>query len=323
MKVAVAILNWNGVKLLKRYLSSVVQHSKEATIYLIDNASTDDSVAWVKKNHPTINIIKFDKNYGYAGGYNLAMQQLEEEIVVLLNNDVEVTENWLKAIINLFQEKQEIAAIQPKILDDKKRNKFEYAGAAGGFIDWFAYPYCRGRVFTEIEKDKGQYNDEIEIFWASGACLAVRNSVYKQLNGFDETYFAHMEEIDLCWRMQNAGFQVYYTGKSEIFHLGGGTLNNQHPKKTFLNFRNSLFNLLKNAPSKNIYLKLFIRMLLDGLAAFSFLLQAKPTHFFAVLKAHFSFYVHFNEMLQKRNPPKDKKNYYKIKSIVWRHYLGK
>lgn len=317
MKIGIVILNWNGKALLETFLPSVVKHSgKSAAIYVADNASTDNSIAYVQQHFPEVKCIELDQNYGYAEGYNQALQQIEEPYAILLNNDVAFKSDAVVPILNLFENNSKITAIQPKILDYKNPEYFEYAGAGGGFIDWFAYPYCRGRIFSTIEKDKGQYNDEVPVFWASGACLGVRVTAFFEAGGFDKDYFAHMEEIDLCWRMQNLGHQVYYTGKAEVFHLGGGTLSNQNPKKTFLNFRNSLFNLLKNAPSKNIYIKLILRMLLDGVAAFFFLAKFQFSHFTAVLRAHFSFYSQFSKMKRKRSIPKNPPKYYQRFSIV-------
>lgn len=317
MKIAIIILNWNGKKLLETFLPSVVEHSgNSAKIYVADNASTDDSLTYVQQTFPDVNCIELDQNYGYAEGYNLALQKITEPYAILLNNDVAFKSDAVIPILNLFEANPKIAAIQPKLLDYKNPEYFEYAGAGGGFLDWFAYPFCRGRIFSKIEKDEGQYNDEVPVFWASGACLGIRVSAFFEAGGFDKDYFAHMEEIDLSWRMQNLGHLVFYTGKSEVYHLGGGTLNNQNPKKTFLNFRNSMFNLMKNAPSKNIYAKLFIRMLLDGVAALFFLLKLQFGHFAAVLKAHFSFYHHFFKMKKKRNIPENPPKYYNRFSIV-------
>ena len=315
-QVAVVILNWNGLSLLKEFLPSVVKNSESATIYLADNASSDASVAWAEDNFPTVRIIALPQNYGYAKGYNEALKYVKEEYCILLNNDVQVTENWIASLVKCFEKNKKVAAVQPKIKDYKNPAYFEYAGAAGGLIDYFAYPYCRGRMFNQLEKDEGQYDKSEKIFWASGACLGIRKSVFYQLGGFDEDYFAHMEEIDLCWRMHNAGYHILYTPESEIFHLGGGTLSHLNPNKTFLNFRNSLFNLLKNAPSRNIYLKLFLRMILDGFAAFYFLAQLKPKHFFAVIKSHFSFYKNFNKMKRKRNINKNTSTKYYTKCSI-------
>ena len=243
MKIAIVILNWNGQKLLEQFLPSVVSYSKEATIYVADNASTDNSVSFVKDNYPEVTIIQNEENGGYAKGYNDALQHVTADVFCLLNSDIEVTENWLKPIIKQFESDTNIAVIQPKILDYKDKSKFEYAGAGGGFIDKYGYPYCRGRIFDTIETDTNKYNDIIDIFWASGACFFIKSNVFHNLNGFDEDYFAHQEEIDLCWRIQNAGHQIKYVGTSTVYHVGGATLTTQNPKKTFLNFRNSSIQL--------------------------------------------------------------------------------
>ncbi|MDX1545146.1 MAG: glycosyltransferase family 2 protein, partial [Christiangramia sp.] len=253
MKVAVVILNWNGKELLKQFLPSVIQYSEKATIYVADNASTDDSVEFLKSSFPQVKIIQNSLNAGYAGGYNLALKSVEEDIHILLNSDVEVTENWLEPIVEVFEKEPGTAAIQPKILDHKRKDRFEYAGAAGGYIDKYGYPFCRGRVFQHMEEDHGQYNDDRYIFWASGACLAVRRSAYNEVGGLDEDFFAHQEEIDLCWRLQNMGHKIKYVSNSRIYHVGGATLQNMNPQKTFFNFRNSLFLLLKNLKSPKVY----------------------------------------------------------------------
>ena len=320
MKIAVAILNWNGRKLLEDFLPSVVEYSSKATIYLIDNASTDDSVIFVRQNFPNIEIIKNKENYGFSKGYNVGLQEIKEEVVCLLNSDVEVTENWIESIESLFNRDQKIAVIQPKILDYKKRSYFEYAGAAGGFIDELGYPFCRGRIFDTLEEDRGQYNDETQIFWASGASFFIRKSIFEEVGGFDEDYFAHHEEIDLCWRIQNQGYKIYYSPNSKVYHLGGGTLSTMNSKKTFLNFRNSLFNLLKNLPLKHSIPKLFLRMILDGIAGFRFLFKGEFSHFFAIIQAHLSFYILTPKMLKKRTSSNQKHNMI-IKSIVNEYFL--
>ncbi|GAA4898383.1 glycosyltransferase family 2 protein [Flaviramulus aquimarinus] len=322
MKIAIVILNWNGKKLLEQFLPSVVEHSKEATIYVADNASTDDSVSFVKMAYPFINIIQNKENGGYAKGYNDALQHIEADIFCLLNSDVEVTENWLTPIIKAFKEDPNTAIIQPKLLDYKKKDYFEYAGAAGGFIDKYGYPYCRGRIFNTLEKDLGQYNGTAEIFWASGACFFITNKTFKELNGFDEHFFAHLEEIDLCWRTKNLGYSVKYVGHSKVYHVGGATLQASNPKKTFLNFRNSLFALTKNA--KGFLPKLiFIRLILDGIAGIKFLLEFRPKHTFAILKAHFSFYYYLNRVLRQRKSIKNKIKYYQRTSIVFDYFVIK
>ena len=277
MKLAIIILNWNGKKLLEQFLPSVIQHSKDADIYVADNASTDDSIAFITSNYPTITVIQNKENSGYAKGYNDVLKSVDADVFCLLNSDVEVTQNWLNPIVNTFKEDTNTGIIQPKLLDYNKKDCFEYAGAAGGFIDKYGYPYCRGRIFNTVEKDLGQYNDSTEIFWASGACMFIKRDIFKELHGFDELYFAHMEEIDLCWRAKNLGYVIKYVGSSEIYHVGGATLKNSNPKKTFLNFGNSLFTLTKNA-NGFILGKIFIRLILDGIAAIKFLIGAPDTN---------------------------------------------
>jgi len=320
MKIAVVILNWNGVKLLEQFLPSVVRYSTEATVIVADNASTDDSISFVKANFPTVQVIKNEYNFGFAQGYNEALKNVDADIFALVNSDIEVTENWLQPIIETFKNEPKTAIIQPKILDYKRKDYFEYAGAGGGFIDKYGYPFCRGRIFDTLEKDNGQYNDTCEIFWASGACFFIRSSVYNELNGFDADFFAHQEEIDLCWRAFNKNHIIKYNGTSTVYHVGGATLNEGNPKKTFLNFKNSLLMLTKNLPKASIFQVLFIRMILDGIAGIRFLFQGKFSHFAAILKAHFYFYHLFNINYKKRGITQSKK-YYKVKSIVFTYYI--
>ena len=322
MKIAVVILNWNGKKLLEQFLPSVVKNSPEAMVYLADNASSDDSISFVTSEFPTIQIIKNAWNFGFAQGYNEALKEVDAEIFALVNSDVEVTPNWLQPIIETFQNYPQTAIIQPKILDYKRKDYFEYAGAGGGFIDKFGYPFCRGRIFETIEKDLGQYNDNCEIFWASGACFFIRSSVFKELNGFDVDFFAHQEEIDLCWRAKNKKYSIKYNGSSTVYHIGGATLNDENPKKTFLNFRNSLFMLTKNLPKEKLFKILFIRLVLDGIAGLRFLFKGKFTHLFAVLKAHFYYYHFINNNLNKRSEYQVN-NYFDRESIVVNYYLKK
>ena len=322
MKIAVVILNWNGQKLLEQFLPSVVQNSPEATVYIADNASNDDSISFVTKHFPAIQIIKNEYNFGYAQGYNEALKQVDADIFALVNSDVEVTQNWLQPILETFKNEPNTAIVQPKILDYKHKEYFEYAGAGGGFIDKYGFPFCRGRIFDTIEKDNGQYNDTCEIFWASGACFFIRSSVYKELNGFDVDFFAHQEEIDLCWRAINKNYTIKYNGLSTIYHVGGATLNEGNPMKTFLNFRNSLFMLTKNLPKEKLFKILFIRMLLDGIAGVRFLFQGKFAHFFAVLKAHFHYYHSINRNLKKR-AEFQVSSYFNRNSIVFDNYIKK
>ncbi|MGV8814957.1 MAG: glycosyltransferase family 2 protein [Gelidibacter sp.] len=325
-KIAIVILNWNGKDLLEKFLPSVILHSEDAVIYVADNASTDNSVAFVRSTYPTVKIIENKENGGYAKGYNDALKYVDEDIYCLLNSDVEVTADWLSPIQSIFQTEAETAIVQPKILDYKNKAYFEYAGAAGGFIDKFGYPYCRGRIFDTIEKDTGQYNDTTEIFWASGACFFIRKSVFKTLGGFDASFFAHMEEIDLCWRAHNSGVIAKYVGASTVYHVGGATLKTTNPRKTYLNFRNSLFTLTKNAP-KNLFILIFTRLFLDGLAALKFLSEFKLKHIMAILKAHYSFYASLPYLLRKRQLLKQHMHvdslskYYKTRSIVWLYFV--
>lgn len=321
MRLAIVILNWNGKKLLKQFLPSVIAHSKEASIYVADNASNDDSVAFVEKEFPTVTIIRNKTNGGYAKGYNDALKQVEEDILCLLNSDVEVTENWLTPITNLFSTEPNTAIVQPKILDYKNKAYFEYAGAAGGFIDKYGYPYCRGRIFNTIEKDEGQYNDTTDVFWASGACFFIRNNVFRTIRGFDESFFAHMEEIDLCWRIKNHGYNIKCCGDSMVYHVGGATLNSANPKKTYLNFRNSLVTLTKNTTG-NLIVLLLPRLILDGIAGLKFLSELKPKHTLSIIRAHFIFYSRLPKLLKQRNSLKNKKKYYNITSIVVDYFVN-
>lgn len=320
--IAVVILNWNGKKLLEQFLPSVIKHTPEAVIYVADNASTDDSVTFVKAQYPQIKIIQNKGNFGYAKGYNEALQEVEEDIYALVNSDIEVTEGWLQPIMSLFENDVETAIVQPKILDYKNKSHFEYAGAAGGFIDKYGFPFCRGRIFDTIEEDKGQYNDVSQIFWASGACLFIRKEVYRELGGFDEDFFAHQEEIDLCWRAFNKNYTVGYCSDSVVYHVGGATLTTGSPRKTFLNYRNSLWMLIKNVPAKNMLFVLYARLVLDGIAGIRHLFKGEFSHTMAIVRAHYYFYVKFFYFLNKRGS-KQYTNYYKTNSIVYLYFIAK
>ena len=322
MKIAVVILNWNGIKLLEQFLPSVILFSPEANIYVADNASTDDSIAFIRAHFPSVKIIQNKTNFGFAQGYNEALKHVDAEIYALVNSDVEVTENWLKPIIETFENEPKTAIIQPKILDFKNKEYFEYAGAAGGFIDKYGYPFCRGRLFDTLEKDNGQYDDNCEIFWASGACFFIRSSIFTELKGFDTDFFAHQEEIDLCWRAFNKGHVIKYNSHSVVYHVGGATLQQANPKKTELNFRNSLLMLTKNLPKNRLLAVIFVRLVLDGIAAVQFLLQGKSKHIWAILKAHLSFYRLFYRHFKKRGEFQSEK-YYKTKSIVYLYFINK
>ena len=320
-KIAVVILNWNGKSLLKKFLPSVVAYSNEADVYVADNASADDSITFIKENYPTVKIIQNKENAGYAKGYNDALQHVDADFYCLLNSDVEVTEHWLDPILKTFHNEPNTAIIQPKLLDYNHKELFEYAGAAGGLIDKFGYPYCRGRIFDTIEKDKDQYKDT-RIFWASGACLFIRSETFEELGGFDEAFFAHFEEIDLCWRAFNSGYFTKYVSKSTVYHVGGATLKGTNPKKTYLNFRNSLFTLTKNAHG-NLVMIVFTRLVLDGFSCIKFLAELKPQHFFAILKAHVSYYSQVPKLLKQRRHHKQTEGYFKTKSIVWSYFIKK
>jgi GT2 family glycosyltransferase len=328
VKTAIVILNWNGLDFLKKFLGTVLKFSSgsESEVFVADNASSDESVKWIKENHPEVKIIVLDKNHGFAGGYNLALELIDAEYYILLNSDIEVTSGWLEPLVNLMDENPKIASCQPKILSYNKREQFEYAGAAGGFIDKYGYPFCRGRIFDVIENDSNQYDSFIDIFWSSGACMIVRSDAWKRCGGFDDSFFAHMEEIDLCWRFNKAGYRICYNPASAVYHVGGGSLPYNSPYKTFLNFRNSLFLLYKNLPEKSFHLTLFIRKLLDGVAAIMFLLKGEVESFRSVWKAHMAYYKNIDQLKTKREMVKKLATGNQVpmilnKSIVFEFYV--
>ena len=316
--IAVVILNYNGRIFLEKFLPSVINNADGCEIIVADNASTDDSVEFLKNTYPKIRLIQLTDNQGFAGGYNETLNQVSAEYYVLLNSDVEVTPNWIRPIIDLMSANKLIAACQPKIRSFHQKTHFEYAGAAGGYIDWLGYPFCRGRVFDFYEEDLGQYNDTKEVFWATGACMFVRADVFHSLGGFDTNFFAHMEEIDLCWRMKNAGKQIFYCSNSVVFHVGGGTLHKSNPRKTFLNYRNGLSMLYKNLPANKLVSTLLLRLILDGISGIKLLIGGSFSDFWAVVKAHFAFYAMIPKL--KRNSPKAVSQIYQ-KSIVWEYFV--
>lgn len=328
IKAAVVILNWNGRKFLEQFIPKVVAYNPAySEIIIADNCSTDDSVEWMTNHFPQIKIIKNASNGGFAKGYNEALSQLDAEYFVLLNSDVEVTDNWMDPIITLMDNDLTIAACQPKIRSYNEREKFEYAGAAGGFIDKWGFTFCRGRIFNTYENDLGQYDDTREVFWATGACLFVRASAWKEIGGFDEDFFAHMEEIDLCWRLRNKEWKVMYCGSSTIYHIGGGTLTTKNPQKTFLNFRNNLILLCKNHAPGYFWLKIGLRMVLDSIASIRFLLTGEFTHSWAVFRAHMSFYKQLTKTLRKRREMKKEIKKYATsciykKSLIIAYYFN-
>ena len=326
-KLAIVILNWNGEALLKKFLPSVIRNSalSKVVVYVADNASSDHSVSYIRNHHPSVKIIQLDKNYGFAEGYNRALKEIPAEYFCLLNSDVEVTPGWIEPVLRILDSDLTIGACQPKIKDYNHKEWFEYAGAAGGFIDAYGYPFCRGRIFHSIEMDHGQYDNPTDIFWASGAALFIRARLYLRSGGLDPAFFAHMEEIDLCWRLKNQGVRIYYVPQSTVYHVGGGTLSQQHPKKTFLNFRNNLYLLYKNAGKKFLRIY-FIRILLDFVASVKFFVSGEIRSGFAVIKAHSSF------IWNKKQYKKGRKNHIErqmhpshpemyTKSIVSQFYL--
>lgn len=298
--IAVVILNYNGEKLFAQYLPSVVRYSQEAAIFVADNGSTDQSLRVLKTAFPQVSILELGANYGFCGGYNRALQQIKADYYLLLNTDVEVTEGWLRPLKALLDSRPEIAAVQPKILSSTNRSVFEYAGAGGGFLDALGYPFCRGRLFDHLEADEGQYDDVRPVFWASGACMMIRAEKFHAHGGFDEALFAHMEEIDLCWKLNRSGSLVYYSGESRVYHLGAGTLAYQHPRKTYLNFRNGLALIFKHLDTDELWWKLPLRLVLDWLAALLFLLKGQGRNSLSVLRAHADFLTQLPGLRQKR-----------------------
>lgn len=307
-RVTIVILNYNGRPFLEKFLPTIIKHSPKCEIVVADNHSSDNSVEFLYKNHKDIRILEFNQNYGYSGGYNRAIEQLDSDYFIILNSDVEVTENWIEPIISVFESDEKIAAIQPKLLDYKHKDKFEYAGGAGGYIDKLGYPFCRGRIFDAIETDTGQYDDTREVFWATGACFFIRAKLFKRYGGFDETFFAHMEEIDLCWRMKSDGYKVYCCGESVVYHFGGGTLTYGNPRKTYLNFRNSLLVLIKNMPLTELAWKLPARWLIDYVAIINFVLRGHFADGLMVIKAHLYVVGNFISTLKKRRKSKKRQS---------------
>ena len=302
MKVAVVILNYNGKRFLEQFLPNVIASCNPAwaEVVVADNASTDGSVAFMREHFPDVRLIENDSNGGFSTGYNVALQQIDAQYYVLLNSDIEVSQGWIEPVIEMMEADPQIAACQPKILSYYYKEQFEYAGASGGFIDKYGYPFCRGRVFQHLETDEGQYDTPMEVFWATGACMFVRADLYHQIGGLDDSFFAHMEEIDLCWRLKNAGYKVYCCPQSKVYHIGGGTLPKNSPRKTYLNFRNNLSLLVKNLPQGRVWRTILVRILLDWVAAFKFLFEGCGKDFCMVFKAHCDFYKRLKSLREKR-----------------------
>jgi GT2 family glycosyltransferase len=299
-RVGILILNFNGEDHLQRFLPSIISNSQDCDIIVGDNCSTDNSIHLLETSFQNVQVIKLDKNYGYAEGYNKLIKQVDNEFIALVNSDVEATKGWTEGLISTLDANEKIVAVQPKILSYNQQHRFEYAGAAGGYLDRYGYPFCRGRVFTTIEEDLGQYDDTREVFWASGACFMVKKSVFEELGGFDSDFFAHMEEIDLNWRMHNSGYKVMYCGNSTVYHLGGGTLSYNNPHKTYLNFRNGWIMLVKNLPKYNNPAILFTRWLLDLASILFYVFNFQPANSFAVIRAHYYILLNIKNILIKR-----------------------
>jgi GT2 family glycosyltransferase len=326
VEVAIVILNYNGRNYLEKFLPSVSNYSQNYPIIVVDNHSVDDSIDFLKANYPQIRLIQLPQNEGFSQGYNLALQQVQAKYYLLLNSDVEVTENWLAPMVEFMNSQPEAGACQPKIKSYRQKNQFEHAGAGGGFIDKFGYPFCRGRIFQAVEEDKGQYNDIREIFWATGACMLIRAQLFHQVGGLEADFFAHMEEIDLCWRLKNQGYKIYYVGKSEVYHVGGGTLSQESPFKTYLNFRNNLAMLYKNLPANRLYKVLIIKLLLDFIAVFFFISHGYFKNSWSVIRAYLSFYRRIRVWQRRRKQIQKKEaNLAGMlqTSLVFQHFLLK
>ncbi len=334
MKVAVVILNWNGEQMLRQFLPSVVEHSVlpgalgEAVVYVADNGSTDGSLALLEAEFPTVRTIVFEENYGFADGYNKAFEQIDAEYAVLLNSDVEVTAGWLAPLVEYMDAHPQVGACQPKLMAYHKKDEFEYAGAMGGYLDRYGYPYCRGRIFETIEKDNGQYDKDVPLLWATGACLMTRLATYKEVGGLDGRFFAHMEEIDLCWRLRCRGHEVRSVASSVVYHVGGATLNAGHPRKTFLNFRNNLLMLYKNLPESELHGVLFVRALLDYVAAAMFLVKGEWGSAKAVFRARREYRKLKTEFRASREENLRKSVSMDVPeraqySILWKYHVGR
>lgn len=333
IEVALVILNYNGLNYLQKFIPGILEHlPPQAKLIVADNKSSDDSLKWLRTNHPQIELIELKENHGFAKGYNLALAQLDHPYYLLLNSDVEVKEDFISPLLALLKSDDQIAAVQPKILSQAQPDFFEYAGASGGMKDYLAYTFCRGRIFDHCEKDTGQYEDSKEIFWASGAAFLIKSNLFRSFGGFDPDYFAHMEEIDLCWRLKNGGFKIMVEPSSKVYHVGGGTLNYSNPRKTYLNFRNSLRTIIKNEKTGKLWWLFPMRLFLDGLAALQFLSKGKIKDIFAIIRAHWNVFTGLGTLSRKRKENKrllEKFAFSKEanlndvyeKSIIWQYYI--
>lgn len=327
MKTAVVILNWNGLDFLKQFLPTLKKYTKDAAIIVVDNCSTDESLKFLNESHSDVELILNASNGGFAKGYNDGLKALQGrfEYYVLINSDIEVSQNWLSPLIEKLNTDSQIAGVQPKVLSYHRKTHFEHAGASGGFIDKNYYPFCRGRIFDEVEEDLGQYDNDKEIFWTTGACMAVRADVYHQLGGLDEDFFAHMEEIDFCWRAKQQDYSFYVVPSSRVFHVGGGTLNYENPRKTYLNFRNSLYMIHKNHRGW-LFGKMLYRLVLDGVAALKYLISFQFKHIFAIFRAHQTYFQNISKLNKKRKAIKQQSTTYNQTgvykaSLLWGYFF--
>ena len=319
--IGIVILNYNGEELLKMFLPYIIKYSSQSNIYIIDNSSNDKSIDFIKKNFKKVKIIELKKNYGYSKGYNIGLTKINDEILCLINNDVKVTQNWLKPILDFYNRNNKAGILQPHIMSFLNKNKFEYAGAAGGFIDKLGYPFCKGRLFNHIENNNKQYDINSQIFWASGSCFFIKKSLFKSLNGFDEDFFAHQEEIDLCWRAKINGIEIWSIYSSKVYHLGGGTINYNNSKKTFLNHRNNLLMLIKNLPENLFYRILIKRFFLDLIASFWHLLNLRPKHSFSIIKAYACLIYLYNRIKKRRIKSNNYNKYFVINNLPYNYFI--
>jgi GT2 family glycosyltransferase len=327
-KIAIVILNWNGIKYLQQFIPNVVKYSKadnfQVDVIVADNGSTDGSIEWLTSNYPNVRTILFDKNHGFTGGYNLALKQVIADYFLILNSDIEVTEGWLTPLLGFMESTPNAAACMPKLLSYHQPSKFEYAGAAGGFIDFLGYPFCRGRILNVVEDDNNQYNNDLEIFWATGACMLIRSEQFWEAGGFDNDFFAHMEEIDLCWRLKRLGYSIWCIPKSKVYHVGGGTLAANNPRKVYFNHRNNLMMLLKNLSRQSLIQVLVFRYILDIATAFLYLITGKPRFTWSVIKAHLYFLNSIVKTVRKRRRFKHPKlSLYRNSIILQFFFLNK
>ena len=323
--IAIVILNWNGKHYLKQFLPTVIENTYaenfSVQIVIADNGSTDESIRWLKENHPSIQTIELDKNYGFTGGYNKSLEQIHTDYYLLLNSDIEVTKGWLEPMLQFMVKNPNAAACMPKLLDYNNKRNFEYAGAAGGYLDIFGYPFCRGRILNVVEEDEGQYDNEQEVFWATGACLLVRSKEYWNAGGLDNDFFAHMEEIDLCWRLKRKGYSIWCIPQSTVYHVGGGTLSSDSPRKVYFNHRNNLVMLIKNLSRKSLIPVITFRLGLDFLAAIGYAITGKPAFVVSVFKAHMHFHKNLVKNIRKRRAFKNPKISLSKYSILFEFFI--